>query len=367
MNGEKGHSRKIVLLLGAGATVADVSNRFQKNRPPVDKGFFRIARSVETGMVFPIAGYLKKVYGIDIYDIEHDSLEKIMAMLFTDLFNPILSYEATQAFRALIYLFNKRLAVTTNNIEPTSKRYLYRLIIHYLNKKIKPNDITIITFNQDLQIEKILHKLSLKRKPVDILNFPSCYKIDFDTITSPTESGVNLFENKPASEGGIAVLKLHGSLNWYSTHTSPDVSRRTIFNPKRPINLTRRQAINPSMTRKGGRRYQYTLPIIVPPVTHKSAILPERVRKLWTLGENALKEANEILIFGYSCPALDFESSNLIQRTLKGNEKIKRISIIDPDPNVLKRYVELIQPKQICYYPDADNFFRECKECTKIT
>lgn len=53
---------------------------------------------------------------------------------------------------------------------------------------------------------------------------------------------------------------------------------------------------------------------------------------------------------------MDFESSNLIKRSLQNNTKDKKISIIDPDSSVLKRYVDLFQPEKINYYKNAKHF-----------
>jgi hypothetical protein len=354
-------NQKVVLLVGAGATVADVASRSLKSRPPLDKGFFHTARKYRAAS--RIIAYMNDVYDVDITDREYDSLEKIMAWLYADVFDPTLRKRATEVFRDLISLFNRRLAETTNSIVPTKKRFLYRIIIHYFSKGFDPADLSIITFNQDLQIEKILHRLKNTNCWDDIGNiftFPSCYRlaIKSDFITSPSQSSRNLFDVDSIEQlQGIQVLKLHGSLNWYSTHRSTRVSPEAMFRTDRQIWITRRQSIEPTMKLTGGHRTQHTLPVVVPPVTHKSGILHRRVRKIWNYAEEALVNANDIVIFGYSCPALDFESSNLIQRSWRRNKKCKKISIIDPDSSVLKRYVDLITPENVCYYPSAKYFF----------
>jgi bifunctional ADP-heptose synthase (sugar kinase/adenylyltransferase) len=99
--------------------------------------------------------------------------------------------------------------------------------------------------------------------------------------------------------------------------------------------------------------------VIVPPVTHKSGILHNKVKKLWSLAETALKKANEIIIFGYSCPTMDFESINLIQRAVNYKKSRKKISIIDPDSDVLKRYADLISPERLYYYPLPKYFLQD--------
>ncbi len=361
-------SRKISLIIGAGCTVSDVSTRPQIWRPPLDKGFFTIANKTNLAEVKIIVSYITENYGLDILQGENDSLERVMAMIYTDVFDPNLGPSASGVFRELVALFNERLADTTNNLRATQQRYLYRIICYYLKNGVKPKDIAIITFNQDIQIEKVLHKLGqLKRywKFGTIFNFPYCYSLPISpqSITAPggTESKEDLFKvgNDPNSKG-IRILKLHGSLNWHSTHRSSRPTPQAMFKRDRAIRITRRQiiALKMTFTKTGGHHAQHTLPVIVPPITHKSIILHNHIRRLWRMAEKELKAANEVVIFGYSCPVMDFESSNLIQRSLKEAAKYENLSIIDPDPNVTTRYIDLIKPPQLTWYPSAKDFLR---------
>lgn len=74
------------------------------------------------------------------------------------------------------------------------------------------------------------------------------------------------------------------------------------------------------MRLKTKSRSVYTFPVVVPPVTHKSSILPDALGPVWELVERRLIEANEVIVFGYSCPALDFESANLLRRSLSARQ-----------------------------------------------
>ncbi len=359
-------SRKISLIIGAGCTVSDVSTRPKIWRPPLDKGFFSIANTTNPTEAKIIVSYITENYGLDILQPENDSLEQVMAMIYTDVFDPNLEHNSSRVFRELITLFNQRLADTTNNLRATQQRYLYRIVSYYLKNGVKPKDITIVTFNQDIQIEKVLYKLAQTeryKKIGTIFNFPYCYSIPISsaTVTGPTgtKSKEGLFKLANDSNlKGIRILKLHGSLNWHSTHRSRKPSPRAMFRPNRVIRITQRQIIATQMTFTGTHHAQHTLPVIVPPVTHKSAILHNYIKPLWRMAEQELRAANEVVIFGYSCPVMDFESSNLIQRSLKEAAKYKDLSIIDPDSSVLTRYINLIKPPQITCYPSATDFLQ---------
>lgn len=349
--------QKICFILGAGCTIADAISLPKKDQPPLDKGFFFLSNKTTHWPVGKIKSYIEENYGLDILFTDNDSLESVMAKIYTDIFNPDLEGEAIGVFRTLISLFNRRLADTTNLLPATKMRYFYRIMCHYLDTGVNPEDITIITFNQDIQIEKILHKLDQTqryREPGRIFNFPFCYSVDFDETTSP-KVGKNLFAKGNKNLRSIKILKLHGSLNWYSSHRTTKLSPEDMFESDRPIRVTRRRTIDPQMRHTKSGRSLRTLPVIIPPVTHKSGILHDRIRPLWTKAKSELQRANEVVIFGYSCPSMDFESSNLIQRSLRSGS-YEVLWVIDPNPNVLTRYIELIKPDQITYYPSARDY-----------
>lgn len=110
------------------------------------------------------------------------------------------------------------------------------------------------------------------------------------------------------------------------------------------------------MTRTGKKRHLYTLPVIVPPVSHKSSVLHNAMRELWRLSEQALHEADEIVVFGYSCPPLDFESSNQLRRSQMNRTNPPSISVIDRDPAIASRYVSLFDASCLHFFSSARAF-----------
>jgi hypothetical protein len=348
---------KVVLILGAGATLSDVATRPMKERPPLDRGFFRIAKTAHPGLAGTVASYMAQVYEYDIYATDTDSLERVMGQIYTDTFNPGLSEGARLAFRALLRLFTRRVADTTNDIHPTRQRWLYRILSRFLAAGVPPDDISIITYNQDLQVEKTLCLLAERTRwssmAEQIFNFPGCYELGPHQVTSPSWGEPELFDEVEDVDGCIRILKLHGSLNWFSTHTSAAPSQSAMFNPKRVLRITRRRIVPPdlTMTRK---RSTYALPIVVPPVTHKSSVLHDDLRKVWKSAEDALDEADELIVFGYSCPPLDFESANQLRRSqIRSRAKV---SVIDPDGHIAARYIDLLMPDSLAYYRSAKVF-----------
>jgi hypothetical protein len=306
---------------------------------------------------------MSETYGVDIFDRAYDSLEGVMGQIYTDIFNPNLEEDARQAFQSLLLLFVRRLALTTNNMPATNKRMFYRILVSYLSEGLQPKNLTVITFNQDLQVEKMLMLLRETTRwqaiSNDLLSFPGCYMLESAPVTFPEGGGVPVFPRDTPNANCIRLLKLHGSLNWYSTHNSPTPPPNALFRPTRTLRITCRQTIDTGMMYTGGERRTYAVPVVVPPVSHKSAVLHEGVRAIWGLAEERLTSADEIVVFGYSCPPLDFESLNLLRRSGIAGDQQRKVAVIDPDASVLTRYAEALCPHRLYYYPDAHDFLAD--------
>jgi hypothetical protein len=228
-----------------------------------------------------------------------------------------------------------------------------------LSAGVAPEDITIITYNQDLQVEKTLCLLSQRNRwstmAGQIFNFPSCYSLGPHEVTSPKRGKAELFDVSEEVDGYIKVLKLHGSLNWFSTHTSPTPPQSAMFNPKRRLRITRRRLVVSDMTMTI-KRATYALPVVVPPVTHKSSVLHDDLRPVWKAAEDALDAADELIVFGYSCPPLDFESANQFRRSQVKSRAT--ISVVDPNGQIAARYIDLLNPESLAYYNSASVFVK---------
>jgi hypothetical protein len=353
--------QRVVIILGAGATLADGERKPVSRRPPLDRGFFSSVLRAHGPELRTVSKYMQQHYGESLRDPATDSLERVVAILYTDVFGGELEEEAFKALRTLIAVFIKRLALTTNDIAMSSRCLLYRLIVSPLNAGVSPGDLTVISFNQDIQAEKALDEISTRkiRAGQAVFAFPGCYGLRADPqLTSPTDPDVPTFRVTAEPGEGVSLLKLHGSLNWYSRHNTPNPGRRALFDPKRRIGVTTRRSIDPSLrlTKKLAGRARFTFPIVIPPVVHKSGILHEALRPVWTAAEERLRTADRVIIFGYSCPPNDWESANLVSRALTSNRRVREISVIDPEPAVVLRYVQLGNLSNVGYYSSAARY-----------
>ncbi len=351
---------KITIIVGAGGTLSDAIRKSANKRPPLDGGFFLSLKKsgYETNQDYKnVIAYLGDIYSIDPLEDMDDSLERMMAILYSDMQNSPNKSEAADAFRSFIRIINKRISETTNDLNPGPKGNLYRLITMLLSMGIKQENITLITFNYDLQIEKTLNLIANTKKWNKygcVFNFPFCYGLNNYKITNPPKSeSVFLIDKKEVP--CVRILKLHGSLNWISMHKSQNPSPYNLLNTKRDLYITPRQRPLSNL-RFRGKRSMYTFPMVVPPVVNKAAILHSELLSVWESAQKALKTSSKVIVFGYSCPQSDYESANLISRSIRKNDKLRSFSVIDPSTNAFERFVSLTNLRTMYYARDMRAF-----------
>lgn len=353
----------VIIIVGAGSTLSDAANKPLKKRPPLDHGFFSQCKKLRHRELIIIRKYLLDNYDIDPSNSDFDSLEKIMAIIYADINNPTLQDEAVRSFRNLIRLFNRRISESTNELQANYNTNLYRIIGKKLEEGVNPDNISIITFNQDLQTEKVLQKLQATAKYGkygSIFSFPWCYGINdpLSKLTNPPKHE-ETFETHKADTMGIKLFKLHGSLNWFSSHTSRDVPKKTILNPKKRFRITPRSNVTINMRINSGKRSSHTFPLIIPPVNHKAALIHHELHPLWRMAEERLTGANQIIVFGYSCPPTDFESANMLRRATNTGVEPTSFDVIDPNPNAFKRYVDVTRLDHLSYFSSCDTYIKK--------
>jgi len=348
--------KKVVLVIGAGSTYADCPTSVGVARkPPLDHSFFKYSEPQNLSAVRKLRRFVKNFYHVDLMAPASDRLEAIMAMLYADIFHPDFGDDVFEHFRDLVRLYNRRIARTTNSLKPSNKSLLFRMLLPYLRNSSEIDDVTFVTFNQDIHIERTLSRYvtyGKYKKLGQLLDFPGCYRVNCSDFTSPTTGSVTKFEHIDPSNGGPRILKLHGSLNWFSVHNSRNVSRKSLFRSDRKMRITSRSELSSSLTITGKRR-QYMFPIVVPPVLNKASILHNLLKPIWSEAETALSEADEVVFYGYSCPESDIESANMIRR---GVQRHANVSLIDPNPAVLTRYMDLLDVGHLSYYKNGEFF-----------
>lgn len=169
----------------------------------------------------------------------------------------------------------------------------------------------IITFNWDNLVERALHSHS---------------------------KGISFLGRESDS---VAVLKLHGSLNWVSIPEGIALKEPDFV----PL-------VSGKIARTPDYRYYDVWnvldqpPLIIPPVTSKNALVDPFFRELWDEAFSSIVDASSVAFIGYSIPPDDLQARGLftiswLTRNRTGSG-VERFTLIDPSPEVCGRYAAVV-------------------------
>jgi hypothetical protein len=284
------------------------------------------------------------------------SLELAMSYLYLKALDAKAKDINHMAFIRILDLLIEVIAKTTNQVKTGSRSIGYRFILSELKRLKSPKDLTIITFNYDLIIERILDGIAKTTDNKNSFAFPGCYRLQNVSGMGRIKSD-DVFSNPSHTHEGVAVLKLHGSMNWVSKHTSYSPNPSALFKPNRELHIAYNTNIQSGITLKK-KRVSYLKPIIVPPVSGKRNMMHKEILPLWNIASKALKEADRVIIVGYSCPPLDIEARILISESLQEN-KNKKIYVIDPNTAAASKFIELSGVNHSTVYTSIKNWIED--------
>lgn len=364
-----------VFLLGAGASKSyDQSPTNQ--RMPIACDFFQTFDQLEISanpwvLHEGLQGYLanKGVADPDNYLRTGINIEELHSQIESDRNEAIsqgrefIDYMYEQrAYTELIFIFSS----VINEIQNGPLSAPHRSIAKHL-----ASADTVITFNWDTLMDRALSA-----------------ETDWDlhwgygiTPRSVFSDGWQAAKDKPQDAQAPALLKLHGSTNWITGYAlldngqpvlSHDLDPDTLhvfeqtnepyacfagrymegyepfsygYYPPNLINVPGRPApdgmvitsVRPKVPwRKEGSASSdglVSMPLIIPPVKQKTyEMFGSLFSNLWTSAEDALAEADEIVIIGYSFPRTDLQSNQLFQKAFLRRSSVPRVTIIDPAP-----------------------------------
>jgi len=345
---------KTVILLGAGISRAAGGSKPLAQRPPLDTDFFQIARAAERKGHDEVVGALSNLVG-DYAHTLTSSLEASAAYLYLKAVDSPSGSPYHKGFLDLLKLLTVVLAKTTNNLSMGPRSIFYRFLLSELKKGDKPEDLTIITFNYDLLAERTLDEITSKNGN-EIFSMPGCYRLN-DIAEFTKINGFPTFNNVEKDHKGVSVLKLHGSMNWQSKHTSADPNPSALFSPSRALHVTNSPDVATSLSVKKKRR-TYMKPIIVPPVSGKWNMMHNSMTGLWKLASKALQKADRVVVAGYSCPPLDLEARILLSENLRLNEN-KKLYVIDPNPASAAKFIEICGVDHSTIYTSVKDWVRD--------
>ncbi len=328
---------RTVLILGAGSTRALGNNKPVAKKPPLDADFFEIARLGKVNELNEVSDVLNELVGEYSTSIKQ-SLERAATYLYLKAIDSPAGSPYHKGFVSFLRLLQVVLASTTNPLKVGKSSLLYRFLLNELKTAETPDNLSVITFNYDLMVERALDEIA-SNNGEEIFQLPGCYRLK--DITSTTKiNGQPQFSNGGNLHEGVEVLKLHGSMNWLSVHTSDEPMPRTLFAPNREIHVADSPNISWNLNWKRNKRKMYMKPIIVPPVSGKRGMMHKGFDRLWDLAGERLRNADRIVVAGYSCPPLDIEARMLLSESLRKNDS-KKLYVIDPSAESAAKFVDI--------------------------
>lgn len=211
-------------------------------------------------------------------------------------------------------------------------------IIKFANY-ILQNNYTSITLNYDILLENILYFT----KGDDYIysnKLSTFYKIPIEHLSERGQGYYSM--GAMFSSGKIydtnkslvpSIIKLHGSINWlYSEY----VNNQIYFN-----DWTRSEFKSVDLE-----------PYIIPPVLDKNSFYNNTILiALWQQAFDAIKNAKNIFIYGFSFPYTDYSIKFLFQSALKGRKDYK-IYVVNTNHNIqdLKNKYYYIFGEEYCNY-----------------
>jgi hypothetical protein len=209
-------------------------------------------------------------------------------------------------------------------LKTSPPKWLLRLI-----STLHATRTTVLTFNYDTLVEKAAEMVGLR---------------DWDTGNGVT-SGHLVDHLPPGPPGGFwgpdpaqsfRLIKLHGSIDNYwvpGDSTGSTINRWPSlggWKAPQPLDDASRRRALPGRT-----------PFIVPPAAAKSSFYNNPLtRELWQAASQALRNAEEVALVGYSLPATDLVASGMLAEAVAQQGPRMVIVNLDPEP-VAERLIYL--------------------------
>ncbi len=247
----------------------------------------------------------------------HDDFETLLTYLSSNL--PYKTPVQVSADEALYKDITSKLAKYFKQLRNDSNIDANEQYIKQFAKYILYNQCPCITLNYDLILEDILYKNTLLGYQESNDNYSVFYKIPIINLENRVPNGYGRIagnEIDPRRNKMPEIIKLHGSINWlYSGLSMSD-----------PVYS---ETGNEADYLKSG-----LINFIVPPVLDKQSQYNNVIIKsLWTKAFNAIENARNIYIYGFSFPQTDYSIRFLFQSALRNNHNYK-IYVINTDSNI---------------------------------
>jgi len=230
---------------------------------------------------------------------------------------------------------NGRTDAFVHSFRDSLLRALYGLLCEQVNDARERNGLSIVqSFVQRVHNEQ---------------STTVCFNWDLLLEVAAQDIGMTVAYQNESTEDGLHVAKPHGSLNlaelteqkYKESKDAINVALREMKTEWRhkPTNTRVLRIQNPAIDPKG---IVYTFgPIIVPPTAGKTYQSPW-IKNQWHFALDMVRNADEVVIIGYSLPIADIRPRLLLQFARFRRDKLVPIRLIDPRAEDLRDHFEAV-------------------------
>jgi hypothetical protein len=215
------------------------------------------------------------------------------------------------------------------------KEGISELFSHIRKKnKNKKDFITTITTNYDGLIEWNLLEDGEAIEAWSLIDYGFSWRETNDKM------GEVYFRPKNAL---FKIFKLHGSVDWLKCERCGHI----YLNPTEPIY---KLAFNNKKTEANSCHCGFwpLKPVIVTP-SYVRNVFDTNLHEIWKASVEALREANEWVIIGYSLPNEDLNIKGLFLRALYGREKPPSITVVQHGNDAERRFINFFGSDCLTY------------------
>jgi hypothetical protein len=352
--------RTTVIVVGAGASLAQAQSalflpRSKERFPPLDNTFLDKSNEIKALRKYRAAviNSIARTGFANPWSLAGSSMEQFFADVYYEVAALRRRDSRTEMYTRLLRLYHRTLSATTNWMMRVREHGVFELLIE--DEMRRGKSVTVVTFNQDLVLESAAAKL----RPASQWCLASLYRSgSFLPGVLLNNPNAPLFRHHGPGcphDPPFTLLKLHGSLNWVLVSRGVDPTMGTLFpgtRPRRIYCLNTRFVPENAVLR--GKRLWQLWPLVVPPIYDKPRVVAMKMfQRLWADARTALEEANRVVFFGYSLPDADISAKELFRRSIAGNNSLRAVDCINPDPELVPKLKRLFDVPVIHYYSDV--------------
>lgn len=315
-------SRRVTLILGAGASRAVSYARNRAILSPLDSDFFELLQKLE-----PKAKDEPAVSELIQWVLAAgDSIWKSMERTFYTLHMRAQMFEVLFPAQRLEVNVSRLLNCFTRSINALLREaHGTESCDHHIQllRKIRSSSHAVVTFNYDLVTERALKKVAL---------------------TPSFGDWIYGFEPRPEGIEDIPTLyKLLGSVNWtYQEHMPGFTARQRSwadFDKEPGYRATTNDSLFPIMLPFWDKRIE-----------------DKPWSKIWAQAAAHLNRSSQLIVWGYSLPQTDLKALELVKLSL-GTGCLADVCVIDPSGEVRTRWRAMFPRQRFWPYEKIDEFF----------